>query len=142
VAAPAERSLVIGSSARSLRRRVGLTAWVALEELLLDALPHAPGILAVHASARSLAARLDMSKDTAAAALRRLTAAGVVRCESHRDAVRGVFARSVYLLDVDRFEADGIELRGAPASARPRRSNVEASGAQGALFEPEPAVPA
>ena len=38
-----EPSLVIDASARTLRRTLGLTAWAALEELLLDAAPQAVG---------------------------------------------------------------------------------------------------
>jgi hypothetical protein len=39
----AEPTLVIIVRARELRRRVGLTAWAALEELLFEATPHAQG---------------------------------------------------------------------------------------------------
>jgi DNA-binding transcriptional ArsR family regulator len=102
---------VIDGRARLLRRSLGLTAWAALEELLLDAVPQAPGRLGTHASARSLAARLGISKDTAAGALRRLASAGLVRREDHRDGVRGVFARSVYVIDAARVDDSASDAR-------------------------------
>ena len=103
-----EPSLVIGARARELRRTLGSTAWATLEELLLDATPQARGDLSAQASARVLAGRLGVSKDTAAGALRRLASAGLVRREDHRDAARGVFARSVYVIDADRLDERGI----------------------------------
>jgi DNA-binding transcriptional ArsR family regulator len=59
---------------RSWRRRLAPVAWVVLEELCEEA----DGDGEAHVSARSLAAVLDLDKDTVARALRVLTAAGVV----------------------------------------------------------------
>jgi predicted transcriptional regulator len=119
-----EPSLVIAASARSLRCTLGLTAWAALEELLLDAAPHAPGNLSTQASARVLAARLGVSKDTAAAALRRLASVGLVRREDHRDATRGVFARSVYVIDEARLDESGIRRHAVQPTRSRRRGAV------------------
>ena len=118
--AAGEPALVIAASARRLRRAVGLTAWAALEELVVDAVPLPLGGLGAQASARALAARLGVSKDTAAGALRRLASVGLLRREDHRDAARGVFARSVYVIDVARLDESGIR-RHATQPARSRR---------------------
>ena len=138
-----EPSLVIGARARELRRTLGSTAWATLEELLLDATPQARGDLSAQASARVLAGRLGVSKDTAAGALRRLASAGLVRREDHRDAARGVFARSVYVIDADRLDERGISRHAAPPARSRRRGaagRVATHGcAQGSLFDP--AVP-
>jgi hypothetical protein len=132
VAGPArEPSLVIDARARRLRRSLGLTAWAALEELLLDAAPHAPGALSTPASARVLATRLGVSKDTAATALRRLSLAGLVRREEHRDSVRGVFARSVYVIDGARLDESGVR-RETARLTRPRtRGSVAVAAVHG-----------
>lgn len=140
MAASPERSLVVTASGRVLRRRLGLTAWAALEDLLLDASRHGPGGLGVYASARSLGVRLGVSKDTAAAALRRLVAVGLVCREVRRDVARGVFARSIYVFDTDRLKDAGIELRRAGPSTPSRPRARAAAGKQGALFESEPAA--
>jgi DNA-binding transcriptional ArsR family regulator len=136
----AEPTLVIIVRARELRRRVGLTAWAALEELLFEATPHAQGGGAsVKVSARVLAGRLGVSKDTAAHALRRLTSAGVVRREDHRNPTRGAFARSVYVIDIARLGESGIRRHAAELARSGRRGaadGVVAQGAaQGALFD-------
>ena len=120
---------------------LGATAWIALEDLLLDACPHGPGRHAVRASARSVAARLGVSKDTAAAALRRLIAVGLVCREIECHARAGVFGRSVYVIDTRRLAHAGIELRAGVAAAKPRPVMREVER-QGALFESDPAVPA
>lgn len=111
-----ERSLTITPDARQLRRDVGATAWSVLEELLLAAEPSGSGQLGTPASARVLAAQLSISKDTAAKALRHLTALGLTRREDHRDAERGVFARSLYLLDAGRLADLGLTTASTPAA--------------------------
>jgi hypothetical protein len=130
---------VIGAGARALRRTLGLTAWAALEELLLDAAPQARGSFTVQVSARVLAGRLGVSKDTAAAALRRLASAGLVRREDHRDRARGVFARSVYVIDAARLDENVIH-RHAPLPSRPMRRGAASAaaiggGGQASLFD-------
>lgn len=114
-----ERSLTIGPLARHLRRSVGATAWSVLEELLLDAEPIRSGQLGAQASARVLAARLAISKDTAAKALRHLAALGLTRREGHRDTKRGVFAPSVYVLDAGRLADLGLTVASPPAPNLP-----------------------
>jgi DNA-binding transcriptional MocR family regulator len=134
-----ERSLVITSTARTLRRSVGLTAWAVLEELLLDA--ESTGTeFTTQASTRAIAQRLGISKDTAATALRRLASMGLVRRQDRRDAVRGIFARSVYVVAANRLDGVGVVAEPVSAPARPTRRDRVTPGArhddaQPSLFE-------
>jgi DNA-binding transcriptional MocR family regulator len=134
-----ERSLVITPTARALRRAVGLTAWAVLEELLLDA-ESTGSELTTQASTRAIAQRLGISKDTAATALRRLASLGLVRRQDRRDAARGIFARSVYVVVANRLEGVGVVTEPVSAPARPTRRNRVRPGAtrddaQPSLFE-------
>jgi hypothetical protein len=63
---------------RALRRSLGPTAWAVLADLALDVAPDGAGTAVVAISARRVAAQFGMTKDTAARALRRLTAAGIL----------------------------------------------------------------
>jgi hypothetical protein len=95
---------------------------------------------------RVLAARLGVRKDTAAGALRRLASAGLVRREDHRDAARGVFARSVYVIDAVRLDQSGIGRHMArPTRPRPRGGVAVGAGhgnSQTSLFDlPAPDEP-
>lgn len=140
MAGPAgERSLVITSTVRTLRRSVGLTAWAVLEELVLDA-ESTGSRLTTQTSTRAMAQRLGISKDTAAAALRRLAAIGLARRQDQRDAERGVFARSVYVIDGTRLDGLAILTPPTKAPAKPRRRDrltrdAAPNEAQPSLFE-------
>ncbi|MGH9287291.1 MAG: hypothetical protein ACRD0V_03175 [Acidimicrobiales bacterium] len=131
MAGPAKPSLVIGANARPLRRTLGLLAWSALEELVLDAAPQPSGELNAQASARALAVRLGVSKDTAAAALRRLASVRLVRRDDHRDAARGVFTHSVYVIDPARLDEHGIRRHAAPLTRPMRRSGARVAASDG-----------
>ena len=72
-----QHAVIVGVESRVQRRRLDPTAWVVLEELLLDA-TITGGSATSAVSVRSIAASLSLSKDTVAAALRRLTKAGLV----------------------------------------------------------------
>lgn len=61
------RSIVISQHARELRRRLGPTAWVVLEELVSASQGAADNCYST-ATVRSLAADLELSKDTVARA--------------------------------------------------------------------------
>ncbi len=125
MAGPApEPTVVVAARARALRCAVGVTAWAALEELLLDAAPHPSGRLGAQVSSRVLAVRLGISKDTAAGALRRLTSVGLVRREDHRDRASGVFARSVYVIEAARLDQSGIRRQTAQPTRSRRRGGV------------------
>jgi hypothetical protein len=101
--------LRLGPESRLLRERLGMTAWVALEALVLAAEPESSGGVTVAASARDLAGKLGIGKDRAAAALTVLRDAGLlvpvasIACGSGRFAAH----RYVIRLPVSR-EADAV----------------------------------
>lgn len=70
--------LRLGPESHLLRERIGMTAWVALEALVLAAEPESNGAVTVGASARALAGKLGIGKDRAAAALSVLRDAGLL----------------------------------------------------------------
>jgi DNA-binding transcriptional MocR family regulator len=129
------RSLMITSTARALRRSVGLTAWAVLEELLLDA-ESTGSEFTTQASTRAIAQRLGISKDTAATALRRLASIGLVRRQDRRDAARGIFARSVYVVAANRLDGIGFVAEPVSAPARPTRRDRVKPGAKHADAQP------
>lgn len=134
-----ERSLVITSTARTLRGSVGLTAWAVLAELLLDA-ESTGSEFTTQASTRSVAQCLGISKDTAATALRRLASIGLVQRQDRRDAAGGTFARSVYVIAATRLDGIGLVAERVGSPARPiRRDRVKPGArrgdAQPSLFE-------
>jgi DNA-binding transcriptional ArsR family regulator len=93
-----DRRLVVTAGSAELRRRLGSTAWVVFEELLLSSTGDGDGCVA-SVSVRSLAARLGLSKDTVARALTRLRAAGLVsNCQSRKES--GTFATGSYWLTI------------------------------------------
>jgi hypothetical protein len=85
---------------RALRRSLGPTAWAVLADLCLDAEPAGAGAHVVATSARRVGAHLGISKDTAARALRRLIAAGVVRRRPQDAGIAGRFTSGSYELRV------------------------------------------
>jgi DNA-binding transcriptional ArsR family regulator len=115
------RILLVDDRVRALRPAIGIIAWAVLEELLLDADDRDGNELPILASARSLAVAVGIGKDAAARGLRRLTEAGLVRREDHRDPGRGRFARSVYVLERRRLEAAGIRVGDSTPSSSGRR---------------------
>lgn len=129
------RCIVLTDAARVLRRQLGPTAWTVLEELVLDAVEPAR----VDCHVRQIAAGVGISKDTAARALRRLIALGVITRRSGRDAATGCFGRSVYVLHLDvitgvgsatdRVAVDASERATAHPRARaPRRADTSDHG--------------
>jgi hypothetical protein len=62
------RSLVVGASAHGLRRALGPTSWMVLEELLLRSTGDGDDRVA-SVSVRTLAAALGLAKGTVAAAI-------------------------------------------------------------------------
>ncbi|HEY3486305.1 MAG TPA: helix-turn-helix domain-containing protein [Ilumatobacteraceae bacterium] len=92
------RRVVIGPRAARLRRELGPSGWVVLEELL--ACSAGPvGDCRADVSVRSLAAGLGLSKDTVARALSRLRRAGLVSPSQSRSASGG-FACGSYTIAV------------------------------------------
>jgi predicted transcriptional regulator len=92
------RRLVVDPASVKLRRGLGPTAWVVLEELLARSNgPADSGRASV--SVRSLASELGLAKDTVARALSRLRRAGVVSACQTRS-TSGAFAAGSYLITV------------------------------------------
>lgn len=92
------QTIVIGPAAHELRRYVGVTSWVVLEEMMQTATGPADRLVA-EVSIRSLAASLGLAKDTVTRAVRRLRDVGVIEVEQRRSE-RGVFQAGVYRLAV------------------------------------------
>ena len=90
--------MVIEESSLGLRRDLGPSAWLVIEELLLGSSELA-GRRVVSLSVRSLARSLGLAKDTIARALSRLQAAGLVARVIDDPAV-GAGRVSVYRLTV------------------------------------------
>lgn len=97
-AEPARLTIVVGPKAHELRRYVGPASWAVLEEMMQAATGPADRLVA-EVSIRSLAASLDLAKDTVARAVRRLRDLGVIAAEQPRSD-RGVFQAGSYRLDV------------------------------------------
>lgn len=81
---------------RVLRRSLGPMAWAVLADVCLDAESDGAGIQVAATSARRVAAHLGIAKDTAARALRRLTAAGILRRRPQGAGPAGQFTRGIY----------------------------------------------
>lgn len=87
--APSSRApsheLVLTTAARSLRRALGPTAWVVLEELTSRGSREAEtDVVVVATNVRDLADSLGLGRDAVASALQALALAGWVRCEAER----------------------------------------------------------
>ncbi len=104
---PERRRLIIDPEiAGPMRTRVGATAWCVLESLAAAA-PPGREIVEMDCTSRRLGARLGLSKDSAARALRRLTEAGIVERTDYRDPRSGRFDPSIYVID---FAAAGLAI--------------------------------
>jgi DNA-binding transcriptional MocR family regulator len=115
---PDRRSVVVGPRAAALRRRLGSTAWVVLEQLLANSAGQVDCCRAC-VSVRTLAAELAMSKDTVARALARLRSAGIVRADQARSAA-GTFTVGSYVVAVpDGITFDDTHHAPTTSSARP-----------------------
>ena len=115
--------LVIGAGATGVRRALGPTSWVVLEELLLASEPAGDGLTLTRScalSVRELARRLGLDKDTVARAVQRLVDAGhVARAQTQTAA--GAFARTTYRIDlpVGLHILDGCLTPDLPAATAP-----------------------
>ena len=88
--------MVMSAECRPLRRRLRPLAWLALEEVALDAVLE-DGRLVARTSARRVAELLRVDPGTAAAALRALRQEGVLALEREKGTA-GRFGLSVYVL--------------------------------------------
>jgi hypothetical protein len=78
VGAGGHLELRLGPESGLMRERLGMSAWVALETLVLAAVPDGRGGIVAATSARDLAGKLGIGKDRAAAALAVLRDAGLL----------------------------------------------------------------
>ena len=92
------RSIVVNPCARELRRRLGPTAWIVLEELVSASQGEADDCCS-SATVRSLAADLGLSNDTVARALVRLRTAGIIVAGQDRTPA-GTFATGRYRISI------------------------------------------
>ena len=113
------RSVVVGPAASELRRALGSTSWMVLEELLLCSTGPADGCVA-SVSVRALATSLGLAKDTVGRAIRRLRYAGLVTVAQQRT-VAGIFDTGTYLIAVP----DCITVNAPTPSVRLPRARVD-----------------
>ena len=113
------RSVVVGAAASELRRALGPTSWMVLEELLLCSTGPADSCVAC-VSVRALAAALGLAKDTVGRAICRLRYAGLVTVVQQRTDA-GIFDTGTYLIAVP----DCITLNAPTQSTRLPRARVD-----------------
>lgn len=139
MAAEPRTFVVHSAAATALRRQLGATAWVVLEELLAQSCGPVERCVAA-TSVRSLAGDLGVSKDSVARALVRLREAGIVAAEQSR-ASSGAFTAGAYRIAVPA----GIALVEPPVPSTvrplPRRRSSRPSIAQHSLFDRDPGTP-
>jgi DNA-binding transcriptional MocR family regulator len=116
---PPEGRLAVLPAASVVRRALAPSAWLMLEELARAAGHDGMAVTNV----RVLAADLGKSKDTAARALQRLIAAGLVERTENRDTGTGQFGTVAYRVDL---VAAGLEVASDTTTA-PGSSNGVAS---------------
>ena len=112
------RSVVVGAASSDLRRTLGPTSWVVLEELLLRSSGTADECVAC-VSVRSLAASLGLAKDTAARAIRRLRDTGLVTVAQQRTKA-GIFDTGTYVIAMP----EGVSLTASPPATPQPRARV------------------
>ncbi len=112
------RSIVVGAASSELRRALGPTSWVVLEELLLRS-HGTTGDCVACVSVRSLAASLGLAKDTAARAIRRLRDVGLVTVAQQRTEA-GIFDTGSYDIAIP----NGVTLIASPPVAPQPRARV------------------
>ena len=95
---PIRRTIKLGPAAHELRRHVGPTTWVVLEEMLQRSTGDDDHVVA-QVSIRSLASSLGLAKDTVTRAVGRLRDLGVIDASQGRSR-SGVFEAGSYRLAV------------------------------------------
>lgn len=130
-------SLTITIAAREARRVAGPIAWSVLEDVVADARLEGGRLIAA-TNVRSIASHLQVSKDTAARALRHLAGLDLlVRKEAARTTA-GTFGMSTYELRLDDLVGVVVAFAAGPAPSRRRLSGMERTvAAQPALFDIE-----
>lgn len=119
-------AIVVDARSSQLRRQVGPTAWMVLEEMLLLSHMSASGSARIACvSTRGLASSLGLAKDTVARAIRQLRDTGLVSAEQRRTD-RGVFESGSYWIVVPEgiTSATAATTALAVATTRPPRARV------------------
>lgn len=111
--------LHIDARAFEVVARVGPTAWLVLEHLALCSQVDGDDLVS-RETARSVAAAVSVSKDTAAGALRRLGDAGLVRRRT-QDRTEGRFGAAGYVLKLPAGLARRPPRNDTPPAVSPRR---------------------
>ncbi len=149
-----EPRVSLPDEARRLRRELGPTAWVALEELVVSARSADGGQLVSRITTVRLAAELGIGRDAAVAALCRLRRHGLVAFEAARQEGTGRFGAGRYVVgtgaaavvsclgahptsDIPVVVAEGAAARVSPRAGRrvPAVARADGGGEQGSLFE-------
>lgn len=91
-------SLILGQGTTAYRNKLGPLAWTVLEEMALTARRDGDGALRTRLSARSIAERLGINKDTASKAIGRLVASGILQREAARGESSGRFGVGTYVV--------------------------------------------
>jgi hypothetical protein len=133
----AARAVTVGWRAGEVRRRVGPTAWCALEILTASVIEgHGGDGLRAQASVRSVAAELGVSKNAAHRALRVLCASGFIVAAQRRSS-DGRFEIGIYDLAIP------AQIIGPADAASPSRRMTSARSSLAsspALSSPAPQV--
>ena len=132
------RAIVVAGTATELRRRLGATAWVVLEELLVHST--GAGSREATASVRALAAALGVSKDTIARALARLRDAGIVTALQARSST-GTFRAGRYRIAVPPCIMFTAAAAPTVVTPRPKPLASHAPIVQRSLFDSDLATP-
>ena len=146
--------LIVTTVGRDVRRRVGPTAWVVLEELVARTASQSASGVAIHVRLDSLAEELGLSTPRVRAAVGRLAGLGIVEREqprspgTHRFAstrYRIVGATGLVVAPDARIPDDGNPNAGSPRAARRdpvadgiNRSLSSAAQAGGTATRPRP----
>lgn len=93
----AEPFAKVFASSRDVKRAVGATAWVILEDIALDAVIDDRGRLVADTSGRRIAANLGLNKNTVARHLARIRDHGFVLHEEARDRASGRWDTARYV---------------------------------------------
>jgi hypothetical protein len=124
---------------RRVRRELGPTAWVVLEELVAAARPGDGGQLVATVTARGLAAELGIGRDAAVAVLSRLRRHGLISFTADRQAGTGRFGTGGYVVSAT---AAAVVSGLGPVPARDVPAVVAADGDRRVSPKPGRAVPA
>ena len=127
-------ALTITSAARAARRLAGPTAWSVLEDVVADARLEAGQLIAT-TNVRAIADHLDVSKDTAARALRHLAKLGLLTRSQPSRVAAGKFATSSYVLTLSELVGVVVSIEAIlPRSKRPIPAKERTLPGQTALF--------